>query len=135
MNEQPQDVLKLSPEKLMTGFTRSRFGLWIGAALVVHVVFIGILSLGYIRDQMDPEGAKQRQAAADALIKAATPAPPKPVAPPPVAVPTAPPSDKTLMEQRSNTPVIKAITQLPATNAAPPQPNDLGISLDDTRVK
>ncbi|MCG3148809.1 MAG: hypothetical protein PCFJNLEI_02256 [Verrucomicrobiae bacterium] len=139
MNES-QDVLKMSPEKLMAGFTRSRFGLWIGLAVVVHVFCIGTLSLGYIRDTwIDPEGAAERKAAVEALVKANAPKPPAPPTPAPAPASTnvaaAPVSDKTLMQQRSNAPIIKAITDLPDKTEIPKQPNDLGISLDDTRVK
>lgn len=137
MNEQTQNALKMSPEKLMSGFTRSRFSLWMAAAVVVHVIFIGSLSFGYIRDTwIDPDGAAERKAAAEELARAAAPKPAPAPAPKPVpAAPTNPPTEQTLMEQRKNTPVIKAITQTAATNEIPKQPDDLGISINDTHVK
>lgn len=145
--QQEQDGLKTAPEKLVRGFTASRFMFWMALALVAHVVIIGVTSVGYIRDRIDPEGAALRKAAAEAAAKAmAEKAAPK-TAPAPAAgtvtgavparaaAPTNAATDEALLQQRKDTPVVKAITQLPATNEIPRQPDELGISINDTNVK
>lgn len=149
MNDNSTDIQGLSPRKLLENFTASRFVLWTVAAVAIHVVVIGGLSAGYIRDTwIDPEGAAQRKAAAEAAAKAEVekstkPAPSAPatnVAP--AAVTTAPTAvvnptntEAGLIEQRKDTPVIKAITSVAPTNDIPKQPDDIGISIEDTQIR
>ena len=141
MSDPTTDLTQLSPEKLMHNFTQGQFSRWIALAVVVHVVLIGGLSFGYIRDTwIDPEGAAVRQAAAKAAAEARLPKPPPPAKVEPAAAAatsTNPPAAtaKTLLEQRQDTPIVKAITATATTNEIPVQPDDLGISINDTLLK
>jgi hypothetical protein len=142
---------KYSPQAQLTGFTNSKFALWLGAALIIHVLVIGALSMGYIRDTwIDPEGAKARKEAMAAAAKAEAeknaPKPPAPaatatnaVAPATNAAPTtAAPATNTLAgipDERKNTAVVKEITAVAPTNEIPKSPDDLGLSIKDTNVR
>jgi len=140
----PQDVDKLSPDKLMLGFTRSKIMLGIGVAVAIHLVLLLATSVTYIRDRwIDPEGAarrkaeqlearKAKEAEAAAASEKALATTKRPAAPstkaPGAASPAAPGPD----EARKNTPVVKGITELPKKGEIPKKPDDLGISIDDT---
>lgn len=59
-----------SPRKLLSAFTGGSIVFWIFAAALIHAVFIGSLSVGYIRDTwIDPEGARLRKEAIEAANK------------------------------------------------------------------
>lgn len=150
MNPNSPEIEKLSPQKLLGTFTQSRFVLWVVAALAIHIVVIGGMSAGYIRDTwIDPEGAIQRKAAAEAAAKAEAeklmrqnaPAPATNAASAAVTA-TNPPApaattnaEANLLEQRKDTPVVKAITETAPTNDIPKQPDDIGISIKDTQIR
>ena len=70
---------QVSPDDLLGGFSQGTLLRWLLAALVIHAVVIGGLSIGTIRDWVDPEGAQARREA----LAAAT----KPAAPPDAAAP------------------------------------------------
>ena len=53
-------------------------------------------------------------------------------APAPVATTNAAAS---LLEQRKETPIVKAITEVAPTNDIPRQPDDIGISIKDTQIR
>jgi hypothetical protein len=148
MNPNSPEIEKLSPQKLLGTFTQSRFVLWVVAALAIHIVVIGGMSAGYIRDTwIDPEGAVQRKAAAEAAAKAEAEKLMRQNAPVPatnaaaVAATNAPTpaattnAEANLLEQRKNTPVVKAITETAPTNDIPKQPDDIGISIKDTQIR
>jgi hypothetical protein len=138
--EHTQDSLNTAPEKLVRGFTSTRIMFWVIVAVAMHIAFAAATSVDYIRDTwIDPEGAAQRKAAADA---AANNEPEQPAAP---ATPSAPSetgevtagsadatSEAALLEQRKDTPVVEAVTELPAADEIPRHPDDLGISIGDT---
>jgi len=132
----PPDIDRLSPDKLVIGFSRSKIMLCIGLAIAVHLVLIGATSVGYIRDRwIDPEGAARRKeaqleakkaeaarlAVLTAKVKAPAPAPPAPKA-----------SEEKKAEEKKDTPVVKGITELPKKGEIPKKPDDLGISIDET---
>ncbi len=150
MNPNSPEIEKLSPQKLLGTFTQTRFVLWVVAAIAIHIVVIGGLSAGYIRDTwIDPEGAVQRKAAAEAaakaeaekLMKQPAPLPATNAAPAAVAATNAPAPVATtnaaasLLEQRKETPIVKAITEVAPTNDIPRQPDDIGISIKDTQIR
>jgi len=59
-----------SPRKLLAAFSGGSIVFWILAAALIHAVFIGSLSVGYIRDTwIDPEGARIRKEAIEAADK------------------------------------------------------------------
>ena len=79
-NQYSHELNEVSPEQLLVVFSRGRIVLWATVAILIHVVVIGVTSVGYIRDRwIDPEGAKVRKEAAAAAL-AAEKAKAKPVA-------------------------------------------------------
>jgi hypothetical protein len=140
METQKEEVTYHSPDKLLAGFSKGRIVVWMAIAIMIHVVFIGMTSIGYIRDRLDPEGAKARQEAAAAALKEKNKEAPKPaetttnsqVSKSVSSSSTG--SEDRLMEERKDTPVVKRITEKAKTNEIPVQPNDIGISIDDTNV-
>ncbi len=156
--QESQEIKAVSPEQLLVVFSRGRIMLWMGVAVLIHVVVIGVTSVGYIRDRwIDPDGAKARKeaaAAAEAAAKAAAKAAlaPKPAAtnaPAAVAAATNPPpavaatngagagaagDDAAVLQQRRDTTVVKRITEAASSNEIPAKP-DLGISLEDTNLR
>ena len=138
--KQTQDSLNTAPEKLVRGFTTTRFTFWLIVAVVIHVAFAAATSIGYIRDTwIDPEGAVERKAAADAAAtteneRAAPPEKPSPPADA-NAVPasdTDATSEAALLEERKDAPIVEAVTELPDADEIPRDPDDLGISISDT---
>ena len=154
METRREGSVNYSPDKLLSGFSRGRIVLWMLAAVAIHVAFIGMTSLGYIRDRwVDPDGAKNRKAAAEAVLKAEkdgdrnvtaferTPTNGASVAttatnvvPPLVVRPTTTGDEARILEERKTTPVGKRITDVAKTNELPVQPGDVGISIEDTNA-
>lgn len=146
------EINAVSPEHLLVVFSRGRIMLWMGVAVLIHVVVIGVTSVGYIRDQwIDPEGAKARKEAAAAALEAekAKLAPPvRPATsaastnnqasavPAPLPVTNAPAAvDETAqLAARRDTKVVKRITEAASSNEIPQKP-DLGILLEDTNPR
>ena len=136
-------VGRRGPDKLLTTFSKSPFWIWVIMSLVIHSSISVFISYGYIRDHyLDPEGAVTRKAAALAAAAKSEPPPaPKPVVPkpePPAPAPVATASTNStdrLLEERKNTPIVKRITETAKPDEIPKQPTDLGISLDDTKLK
>jgi len=139
----------LAPGALLAAFSGGRIAFWIAVAVLIHIVVIGMLSVGYIRDRwIDPEGAEARKAAAVAAQQqaAASSKPPAtvPVAfsnavttavapvPPHAAAPSAPPAGTDIPPARTNSPVVKRITEKAEPADLPRQPGDLGISIEET---
>ncbi|MEI8138816.1 MAG: hypothetical protein WCI03_03000 [bacterium] len=145
----------VAPEQLLVVFTRGRILFWAAVAVAIHVVVIGVTSVGYIRDRwIDPEGAKVRKEAAVAAL-AAEKAREKPQPPPAPAASNAPAVAATAtnvasattnvtpasgggeaaqLEARRNTTVVKRITEAASSNEIPKKP-ELGISLEDTNLR
>ena len=64
MSEKEDDLQRLSPDGLMTMFSRSHIALCLVIAIGLHVAVIASTSMPYIRDRwIDPEGARLRQIA------------------------------------------------------------------------
>jgi len=153
MQEKKQGTAYHSPDKLLSGFSKGRIVVWMLVAVAIHVVFIGVTSLGYIRDRwVDPDGAKLRKIAAEAALKAEQDAARKAAEPPAAATSVAAATnapltnavstatsgttaEEKLLEQRKNTPVGKRLTEAAKINELPAQPGDVGISIEDTNVK
>ncbi|NQT86705.1 hypothetical protein HQ560_08080 [bacterium] len=140
MAEPQNDVERLSPDKLVVGFSRTRMARWLVIALVAHVVFAGATSVGFIRDRwIDPEGAAQRKAALVAKRKAdeaaatasEVEAPAAKVDPKAEPEKKGAPDDPALIEKHKDAPIIKAITEKAKKEDIPKNP-DIGISIDET---
>ncbi len=149
MEEKELGAATLSPLRLLERFSQGRLMLWIAVAALVHVVLIGLLSVGYIRDRwIDPEGAAVRKAAAaaarEALKKEASV-----VSAPSVSAGAAPlekaggsavttgagtgsGSTEQILDARKDTPVVKRITEAATREEIPSQPDDLDLSIGDT---
>lgn len=125
---------QVSPDDLLSGFSKSHLVRWFLAALLLHAVVIGGFSVGTIRDWLDPEGAKARKAAAIAAAKAAT-APAETPAPPvenQSAAAEATPAQGEAGTGEAKTPIEKATTEAAKPDEIPSAPDDLGLSIEDT---
>lgn len=132
---------QVSPDELLSGFAHSHLVRWFLAALLLHALVIGGLSVGTIRDWLDPEGAKARKAAAVAAAKAAT-APAEQAKPAADAGPTADakPADtaaqvgdvKPATAATPKAPIEQATTEAAKPEEIPTAPDDLGLSIEDT---
>ncbi len=70
MDKQDREQEAVSPRKLLTAFSGGHIFFWIVAAMLIHTVVIGGLSLTYIRDRwIDPEGARIRKEEAEKAKK------------------------------------------------------------------
>jgi hypothetical protein len=130
---------QISPDDLLSGFSKSHLVRWFLAALLLHVIVIGGFSVGTVRDWLDPEGAKARKAAAIAAAKAAT-TPAETAAPPAEGQPAEPAEGKPAEPQagaeattaEAKSPIEKATTEAAKPGEIPSAPDDLGLSIDDT---
>jgi len=139
--ERPE-IERYAPDKLLLGFSKTRVAQCFAIAIAIHLVAAAATSVGYIRDHwIDPEGAAQRRARqlearkSDELKAPASaperPAPPRPDTPQPDSLKAkdgASPDE----EARKKSPVMKEITDLPKKGEIPKQPDDLGLSIDET---
>lgn len=134
MASTPKGIDQLSPDKLLAGFTNTRVGRYFVIAIIVHIIVTAATSVGYIRDRwIDPEGAALRRAAKLEAAKAEAQSPkPRPQAPKPESASAEPKEAKAPSDPRKDAPVIKEITELPKPGEIPKQPDDLGISIDET---
>jgi hypothetical protein len=135
---------QVSPDDLLSSFSKSHLVRWFLAALLLHAIVIGGFSVGTIRDWVDPEGAKARKAAALAAAKAAT-APAETAAPVAEAKPAEsataaakpgevkPDTAETAADARTTT--EKATTEVAKPGEIPSAPDDLGLSIEDTNPK
>jgi len=124
---------RLSPDELVTSFSKSHLIRWFLAALLLHAVVIGGLSLGNIRDLIDPEGAKARAEAAVAAAKAAAmPAPAPAAAEPPAAETPAAAGPTSPSGSAELSPVERATSEAASPAEIPRVPDDLGLSIEDT---
>ncbi|MBM4030346.1 MAG: hypothetical protein FJ291_01005 [Planctomycetes bacterium] len=134
MPSDPQDILKHSPDKLLTGFSKTRVAWYFLVAVAIHIVATAATSIGYIRDRwIDPEGAAARRAAQLEAAKTQEQAPKPRVSVPTPEPPRPEPKEaKAPDDPRKKAPVVKEITELPKKGEIPKQPDDLGISIDET---
>ena len=122
-----RSAAQVSPDELLGGFSGGHLLRWFLAAVVIHAVVIGGFSLGTIRDWIDPEGATARRQAA---LAAAQPAAPVEATPAPAA-----PGDGPATETPPaavQTPIEKATTEAAKPEEIPSDPDDLGLSIEDT---
>lgn len=152
MTDKPVIKTQYAPDKLLAVFTRTRFGLWLAVAIIAHAVFIATTSVPYIMDNwIDKEGALERKAKAEAARAAVTNQPVRTAAAtnvPAVAGATgaapaqtagapapAAPANAASADNRTNTAVMKQITEQAKPGEIPPEPDDLGISIKDTNSR
>ena len=145
MEQKHQEAVHYSPDKLLASFSGGRIIVWGLVAVAIHIVFIGVTSVGFIRDRwIDPEGAEARRKAAAEAVQAAQPKPVPKAAATAVATNVVPPKvvsvsstggEERLLQERKDTPVVRRITQTAGTNEIPKGPGDIGISIDDTNPR
>ena len=143
-----QNLVPYSADKLLLNFTKSRFSLYLLIAVVIHVIFIASTSISYINDRwIDPEGAARRKielaaAQSNQTASAAVVPPLKTagVSNAALVVSTAPAGTAVVAHaagsnapaDRTNTAIMKQITDTAAPAEIPKSPDDLGISIKDT---
>ncbi|NQW49418.1 MAG: hypothetical protein HQ464_16785 [Planctomycetes bacterium] len=121
---------RLSPDSLVATFSESHLLRWFLLAFLIHLIVIGGMSIGNIRDLLDPEGAKARKESAIAAAKATpaaaagTPAPAAPVAEAAAAAMAKTNPEKSAVE--------KSTTEVAKPGEIPKAPDDLGLSIEDT---
>jgi len=138
MSQAPQTLQRLVPETLTATFSRSRIVRCLLIAVAVHLVLLAATSVVYVRDAwIDPEGAARRKAAKKAARDAAAPSPKATpsTAGAPAPKPTAGAATTTHeaeMEKRKHAPVIQRITAKAKKGEIPKEPDDLGITIEET---
>ena len=115
---------RLSPDSLVATFSESHLLRWFLLAFLIHAIVIGGMSIGNIRDLLDPEGAKTRKEAAIAAAKAPPAAATHAAAAATPAAPAKPDAAKSAVE--------KATTEVAKPGEIPKAPDDLGLSIEDT---
>jgi hypothetical protein len=136
MPEARQDVQRLSPDKLMTTFSKSHIALCLIVAVGLHVAVVAATSTKYIHDTwIDPEGAELRRMAAERAreeAKADEKARRRAAATQRAA--TRPAKTKAaagdVPERAKDHPVYRATTQKAAPNEIPADPGDLTVPLE-----
>ncbi|MBU4198441.1 MAG: hypothetical protein KKE37_01310 [Verrucomicrobia bacterium] len=145
-----QTILPYSTDNLLVNFTKSRFGLYLLVAVVIHVIFIAITSISYINDRwIDPEGSARRKAELEAAqsnqMAAAAAVPPVNIvsgsnmssnvstaAVGTGSVADAAGSNANAPANRTNTAIMRQITDTAKPSEIPKEPDNLGISIKDT---
>lgn len=132
------DIERLSPEKLVAGFARTRISTFLLLAIAVHVVVIALTSISYIRSQLtigpeqpaaaDEKAADQAKSKKPTTTTAAAARKLKPA----TSAPAASGNQKTELEKRKEAPVVREITKMPKKGEIPKQPDDLGVSIEET---
>ncbi len=149
MAAENQDYSRHSPDRLLEVFSRGRLLIWVIVAVAAHVLMTVATSTGYIRDHyLDPDGAALRKAAAAGAEKtkkagaktnavARTAAATGAVATASAATTnlSVPVGGEAIPADRAGAPAVKRITEVARPDEMPSKPGDLGISLEDTRVR
>lgn len=147
---------KASPAKMLSELSNTNTLMWIGVALLIHVVVFGATSINYLRSALavrsvDPPAQTAPPAADTASAPAATPAPaaapasaPAPVTAatvlPAAAAPSKTPSPETkpaevtdeakMLEAHKDSPVVKSITEAAKPGELPKGPSHNAMELD-----
>lgn len=149
MTENNEVKNSYSPDKLLIGFTQSRFIACLIIAAAIHGLIFTASSVTYIRDQLDPEGAERRKseaaaqqaAATSQVASAASVTATRTRAAVTSAVPAAAGTNEgtkpagtgpSVGDARTNTVIMKQISEIPKPGEIPAVPDDLGVSIDDT---
>lgn len=139
-----------SLDRLLTGFAGNRIVFWVLVAIAVHVAVILGTSMTFVRDWIDPDGAKERATLAQAEQKKAERAEAAAAAPAMAGLTnaaavvrdvdggsaaTAPRDTSAIPADRAGTPVAQRITEVAKPEEMPSLGNGLGISLEDTSLR
>jgi len=147
-----QDPEHFAPQKLLTGFSKTRIFTWLLASIVLHVVVIGASSPEYLyyhvinwkageeRERLQKqEEARRGQEEAEAGKVQETRAQPVPKKPARNGEPAVRPEGEerntsAMMKKHEDKPVIERINETAAPEEIPKQPDDLGLSIMDTET-
>lgn len=140
MSEPSDPTQQPKPERLLHQFSRTRLDGWLAVALIIHVALLGATSVPYIWDTwIDPTGAAERRAATtsseedeqETVRQAIEESSPTATTPSPTEaresredVETAPEPPESPVEQR--------VRDAASPEEIPRDPDDLGISLEET---
>ncbi len=138
-NDEKQDIQQLSPDKLMLGFSQTRFTKGLVLAVVFHVLFVGVTSMHFIWRTWiagaEPEPEPVAEAAAedapeDAVddSSATTGAVEKAESEPAEAPQT---GHDAMMEKYKDTPTVRAITEVADPDEIPDMPDGINLSIED----
>jgi hypothetical protein len=145
---------KPSPAKMLSELSNTTTLMWIGVALLIHVVVFGATSINYLRGALAGHSAEPPTAEAappagsPAAAPAATPAP-APVAasavppatpaaastPSPEAKPAAASDEAKMLEAHKDSPEVKAITEAAKPSELPKGPSHNAMELDSLEGK
>ena len=131
-----EQVNELSPDKLVSGFSRTNIWTYLGIAVALHVVVIGATSIPYFMEQMGFGGEPQAAAApADDEAAEATPE----QAPAQAAADTPPPAQAAGSQasegepQNPDAPILETLRDTAEPDEIPRRPDDgLGLDIDMT---
>ena len=140
MADNVQDADRISPDRLMWGFSRSPLVLCLIVAIIAHAALIGATSVSYIHGLIDPDWKKEQDrlrkelAAAKALAKAIEEG--RGAATRPASAPAskaagetthASDQDRMMMEKHKDSEVVRSATSLPKPGEIPSDPDAIGI--------
>jgi len=149
MAEANRELEQLSPDDLVADFGRTGLVKWIVLAVVIHVVLLGATSVGYVHlrflEWFDPQAYEAKIAAIEAEQKARiaaaqpAPAPARSVPPAPspdgTAADGAPATGTPAVPDRENNAYVEQLRQTATPAEIPQRPDDLGLSIEDTRPR
>ena len=127
------EIGRLSPDRLMHGFGRSRLAFFLAVAILAHVVVLGATSVKTIHKWIDPAYAEmlRKEEELGRKVAAARKAPARPAASKPASKPaTAKAGELDLLNKKSS--VVRDATSLPKDKKDIPTKPDLGIGIDET---
>ena len=141
---------KPSPAKMLSELSNTNTLMWIGVALLIHVVVFGATSVDYLRSALavrpaepqaqaappagNPPAAKP--AAASAMASAHAPAAASTVPPPTANAPTSEakpaevPDEAKMLEAHKDSPVVKSISEVAKPGELPKAPAHNALELD-----
>ncbi len=131
MNDKNQEILKLSPHKLIAPFVETRFWRNVLIGIALHIVVIGLFSIGYLRATITGEkpAPPAAQNVAPVAAPAATPSPAATASPA-----TAQSTDNSDSPPAAMSEIEKRLEETASPDEIPSEPDTLGIGIDDTRI-
>lgn len=131
MVETFEDISKPAPQTLLAGFTRKRMPLCLGVAAAAHLVLIALTSIAFIfgvrgRQTTEPVPANETNTVGTADTSGA------PAANAAGSEDASGQDEASMLEKHRDAPVVKAITEQAAPEDIPTEPDDLGLSVEDT---
>ena len=141
-----------APVKMLSELSHAGTLMWIGVALLIHVVVFGATSVNYLRAAFNPGAAESQPAEGDAAAPASASSSPASGSAAPVATPASgvaaspkaaaaevkspePTDEAKMLEAHKDSPVVKAITEPAKPGDLPKGPSHNGLDLDTLDAK